>query len=101
MHRRKNESGKPFRVRLGRETHDLIREAASNEGCDEGAAIRSAIERGMSRYWDESFKVLAGDLERQRLRLEDFQRDNRLLTALLQQNRDLEASLSAAGDGPR
>ncbi len=79
-----------MRVRVEGRTYSLIQKTVSEEGCEAGDAVRTAIERGMERYWDTWFEVTAKDLGRQRERLESFERDNRLFTRLVRQNYELE-----------
>ncbi len=49
----------------------------------------------MDNYWDRWFAAMAKDLQRQRDLYEEFQRDNRLLRKLVDQNAELRRLLAA------
>lgn len=78
-----------LKVRVGMETYSLLQRHVEDSTSDEASAVKAAIERGMERYWSHWFEITASDYERLRKRYRQCQKDNELLTALMDHNREL------------
>lgn len=61
------------------------------------SALQLSIDRGMDRYWSHWFDFMANDVERQKKRYRECQRDKELLRGLVEQNTELEELIDEAG----
>lgn len=95
--RKKKSSTVILDVLLDRSTYDGFRAYAEKNGTDENTALVNVLERGMANYWLQEFKQLKQDYQIMEKLLREYSEDNKVLSALEQQTKQLQNLLDEKG----